>query len=289
MKDSRQEIDIRLRYFTNRGNLEEKVFSRASHVIDKMLLHINLENYVGIDQTILTLAQFAFILLHKTQEYKFNVYTGIRDYLNKEVNLADLGVFYNIKNVFGYPKTFGSSAIQDILEKSSFELTTLLKQYYCPKKEVDEMIYPFAATYILKDIEYDAGYEEYYLNHSGSYDNVRGFIEQQLISNNGNSTQFSKWKPRMYFTKYNDAKTRTGKVPKFSLRCGLGTVALYSQDIPRVCDVDILMEIQMDSKFNDRVEEFVKYLSQILTLNEQEADLFRKEILLTAEKYTNKS
>ena len=49
------------------------------------------------------------------------------------------------------------------------------------------------------------------------------------------------------------------------------------------------MEIQMDSKFNDRVEEFVKYLGQILTLNEHEADLFRKEILLTAEKYTNKS
>ena len=85
-----------------------------------MTLHINLENYVGIDRTILTLAQFAFILLHKTQEYKFNVYTGIRDYLNKEVDLADLGAFYKIKNVFGYPKVFGSSAIQDILEKSSF-------------------------------------------------------------------------------------------------------------------------------------------------------------------------
>ena len=289
MKDSRQEINIRLRYFTNGGNVEEKVFSWASHVIDKMLLHINLENYVGIDRTILTLAQFAFILLHKTQEYKFNVYTGIRDYLNKEVDLADLGAFYKIKNVFGYPKTFGSSAIQDILEKSSFGLTSLLKQYYCPKKEVDEMIYPFAATYILKDIEYDAGYEEYYLDRSGSYDNVRGFIEQQLIENNGNSTQFAKWKPRMYFTEYNDAKTRGGKVPKFSLKCGLGTVALYSQGITRVCDVDILMEIQMDSKFNDRVEEFVKYLSQILTFNKQEADLFRKEILSTAEKYTNKS
>ena len=93
----------------------------------------------------------------------------------------------------------------------------------------------------------------------------------------------------MYFTEYNDAKTRGSKVPKFSLKCGLGTVVLYSQGITRVCDVDILMEIQMDSKFNDRVEEFVKYLSQILTLNKQEADLFRKEIISTAEKYTDKS
>lgn len=151
------------------------------------------------------------------------------------------------------------------------------------------MIYPFAATYILKDIEYGGSCEEYCLDHTSSFNNVRGFIEQQLIENNGNSTQFAKWKPRMYFTEYNDAKIRGGKVPKFSLRCGLGTVVLYSQGITRVCDVDILMEIQMDSKFNDRVEEFVKYLGQILTLNEQETDLFRKEILSTAEKYTNKS
>ena len=50
-----QDINIRIRYFTNGSQMKDCVFSWASHIIDKLLKHKNIDNYVGIDRTILTL------------------------------------------------------------------------------------------------------------------------------------------------------------------------------------------------------------------------------------------
>ena len=260
----------------------DNVFSWASHIIDKLLLHIDIDNYVGIERTILTLSQFAFVLIHKTPEYKYDVYTGIRDRLCKTVNLADDGAYYKVKNVFGDPKVFGSSAIQDVLDKAPFNITSVMKQFYNPVRSVDDMIFPFYATYVLKNIEYDGGYEEYELDQPHSYGNGRSRIEQELVERNGGSTHLLCGRPRMYYTEYNDTKTKNEMLPKISMTCGLGTVSMHESGYTYICDVDIVMEIQIDSMFNERTVAFVDYLSRILNLTTEEMDLFRKEILSKA-------
>ena len=136
------------------------------------------------------------------------------------------------------------------------------------------MIFPFYAIYVLKDIEYDGGYIEFELNQKDSYGNGRTQIEKQLIERNSGSTRLTAGRPKMFYTEFSN-----DLVPRISLTCPLGTVEMYTQGIVNVCDVDIVMEIQIDSMFEERVVAFVDYLSRILNLTNDEMDLFRKEML----------
>ena len=139
------------------------------------------------------------------------------------------------------------------------------------------MIFPFYAVYVLKDIENDSGYLEFELNQKDSYGNGRTQIEKQLIERNGGSTKLSAGRPKMFYTEFSN-----NLVPRISLTCFLGTVEMYTQGIVNVCDVDIVMEIQIDSMFEERVVAFVDYLSRILNLTNDEMHLFRQEMLAKA-------
>lgn len=84
----------------------------------------------------------------------------------------------------------------------------------------------------------------------------------------------------MYYTEWNDAKTRQGMLPKVSFTCGIGTVEMYESGCTRVYDVDLLMEIQIDSMFRERAGVFVDYLGRILDLSNEESEILLKEILV---------
>ena len=275
--DWRGIIHLRSRYYKKSGNIEDSVLSYASNIVSAVIYGMNISEYQNIDATLMDTTKFAFNMLHKTQEYKYNVYNGIRERLCPGRNLAEFGAYRKIENVFGVADELSKKATEVIQNKSSFGIQSLLS--FNPYRLVDYMIFPFQATYVLKDLEYDGGYEEYELSQQSSYGNGRKQIQNQLIEHNNNSTLLSIRYPELYYTEWNTAKTKQGLKVKVSFMCDLGTVEMFESGCSRICDVAFLMEIQADSMFQERLVVFLDYLSRILNLDNEELDIIRKEII----------
>lgn len=279
LKDDRRNIvHIRLRYYKNGRRMEDMVMSHLSEVVQAVVEHKDISKYQTIEPTIKETTQFAFNLLHSTQEYKYNVYNSIRARLCPGLNLADWGAFQRVKDVFGEPDQLSPKTTEIMDTKSTFSIQSLLN--FNPYRNVDGMIFPFRAQYIMKNMEYDGGYEEWNLDEESSYGNGRKRIQEELIEHyNGGSTVLPCGRPELYYTEWNSAKTKQGLKRKISLICGIGTVELHESGFCLICDVDFLMEIQIDSMFKERVVAFVDYMSRLLNLSNEECEIIRQEML----------
>ena len=185
-EDRRGDVHLRVRYYRNGGDYEDVVLSYVKNIVEAVVFRTDISKYQNIDPTLMDTVKFAFNLLHRTQEYKYNVYNSIRARLYPGKNLADWGAYLKVKNVFGEPDTVSKRADGIITAKKTADIQSLLK--FEPYRLVDGMIFPFAATYVLKDLEYDGGFIEYELTKGGSYGNGRRQIQNSLIIHNDGST-----------------------------------------------------------------------------------------------------